>query len=73
MKQGRASSSSMGSTKVEPKSRAVPPAYPASLGIKVGNHSEEGTARVRKIPMYEGRGLKAPMVGVKTYPKGSQR
>lgn len=63
----------MGSTKVEPKSRAVNPAYPASMGIMRGNHADTGTVRVNKIPMYEGRGLKAPMVGVKTYPKGSQR
>lgn len=73
MKQGRASHSSMGSTKVEPKSHAVPPAYPASLGIKRGNHSDEGTTRVKTIPMYEGRGLKAPMKGVTIHPKGSQR
>lgn len=72
MRQGRASHSGSGSTKVEPRSHAVPPAYPASLGIKVGNHSERGTTRVQKIPMYEGRGLKAPMVGTTIHRSGSQ-
>ena len=72
MKQGQANHSGMGSTKVEPKSRAVPPAYPARLGTMRGNHSDTGKHRVQKIPMYEGRGLKAPMKGVTVHPKGSQ-
>lgn len=63
----------MGSTKVEPKSKAVNPAYPAGMGIMKGNHYDGGTARVTKVPMYEGRGLKAPMKGVTIHPKGSQR
>lgn len=50
--------------KVEPVSRAVPPAYPAELGID--------ESRVRKVPMYEGRGLQAPMAGQTTHKCGSQ-
>ncbi len=73
MKQGRASHSGTASTKVEPKANAVPPAYPARMGTFQGNHSDEGKAgHVQKIPMYEGRGLKAPMKGTTSHPKGSQ-
>lgn len=72
MKQGKASHSGMGSTKIEPRSHAVPPAYPARLGTMQGNHSDSGTHRVQKIPMYAGRGLKAPMVGTTIHKKGSQ-
>ena len=72
MKQGRASTSVVGSTKVEPNSKAVPPAFPARMGVMQGNHSDTGKHRVQKIPMYEGRGLKAPMKGVTVHPKGSQ-
>lgn len=50
--------------KVEPKSRAVPPAYPAELGIL--------ESRIRSVPMYEGRGLEAPMVGSTVHKSGSQ-
>lgn len=72
--QGRATTSRMGSTKTEPVSRAVSPAYPARLGTMQGNHAtDKGTVRVQHIPMYEGRGLKAPMAGVTVHPKGSQR
>jgi len=63
----------MGSTKVEPKSHAVDPCYPANLGLARGNHYEDGTVRVNKIPIYEGRGLEAPMKKVTIHPKGSQR
>lgn len=73
MKQGRASTTTMGSTKVEPNSHAVPPAYPARLGTMQGNHAMEGgTVRVQHILMYEGRGLKAPMAGTTSHPCGSQ-
>lgn len=73
MKQGRATHSGMGSTKTEPISRAVPPAYPARLGIMQGNHATDGgTIRIQQIPMYAGRGLKAPMVGCTIHKAGSQ-
>lgn len=50
--------------KTEPVSRAVPPAYPAELGIL--------ESRRVKVPMYEGRGLEAPMAGHTTHKCGSQ-
>lgn len=50
--------------KTEPVSRAVPPAYPVELGIL--------ESRVRKVPMYEGRGLEAPMAGECVHKSGSQ-
>lgn len=64
MKQGKASSSGMGSTKTEPKSRAVNPGAAASIGIQ--------EVRTRSEPLYEGRGLKAPMVGQTNHKSGSQ-
>jgi hypothetical protein len=70
--QGKAITSRMGSTKTEPRSHVVPAAYPAGLGIMKGNHSDHGTVHVTKIPMYEGRGLQAPMAKCTTHPKGSQ-
>lgn len=72
MKQGRATHSGMGSTKTETISHAVPPAYPAGLGVMKGNHADTGTVRVKEIPMYEGRGLQAPMVGCTVHRAGSQ-
>lgn len=54
----------MGSTKVEPKSHAVPPAYGANIGIQEIRHTE--------VPMYEGRGLVAPHVGTTIHHCGSQ-
>jgi hypothetical protein len=64
MKQGQATTSIMGSTKVEPKSKAVNVSYVAECGI----HG----IRYGSIPMYEGRGLEAPMAGSETHPRGSQ-
>lgn len=73
MTQGRATTSRSGATKVEPKTRVVPPAYAAQIGLKQGNHATDaGTIRVQRIPMYEGRGLQAPMAKCTTYKKGSQ-
>ena len=63
MKEGRASHSGVASTKVEPKSYAVDPAYTDQLGQSV---------QFTKVPMYEGRGLKAPMVGQTNHKSGSQ-
>lgn len=64
MKQGQASSSKMASTKVEPKSKAVNPAYVSELGVH--------QVRTKSISLYEGRGLKAPMAGECTHKGGSQ-
>lgn len=65
MKQGNASSSKVGSTKVEPTSKAVSPAATANIGIQ---------QRYAKMPpnLYEGRGLQAPMVSCKSHKCGSQ-
>lgn len=75
MKQGQASHSSKGSTKVEPKSHAVSPAAVGNIGLMQGNHAADGghTVRHTSTPLYQGRGLKAPMKGTTSYPKGSQR
>lgn len=63
----------MGSKKVEPTPHAVNVAAVQRLGTKVGNHAmEQGTVRVRHEPLYEGRGLKAPMVGTTSHKAGSQ-
>ena len=73
MKQGRASSSKMGSTKITPIAHAVPPAYPARLGSMQGNHStDKGTIRPQSIPMYSGRGVTAPTVSSTSHKSGSQ-
>lgn len=64
MKQGKASTSIMGSTKVEPKSRAVNPGAVSQIGIHEIN--------LRPEPLYEGRGLEAPMAGITNHPCGSQ-
>lgn len=66
MKQGQASTSKMGSTKVEPVSHGVNPGAVSRLGTIVA----PGT---KVEQMYEGRGLKAPMAKCTTYPKGSQK
>lgn len=66
MKQGRATTSMVGSTKTEPVSRAVSPGAVSRMGTIVA----PGT---KPEQMYEGRGLQAPMKSVTHYPKGSQR
>lgn len=72
MKQGQASSSKGGSTKVEPRSSAISPGAVSHLGIMKGNHYDGGTVNVPAQPLVQGRGLKAPMVGVTTHKGGSQ-
>lgn len=73
MTQGKATTSRSGATKVEPISRAVPPAYPARIGLAQGNHvMDKGTVNVTKVPMYEGRGLEAPTVKCTPHKGGSQ-
>lgn len=64
MKQGSGTSKS-GSTKVEPKPRAVNPGAVNQLGNHVG------PARAVEN-LYEGRGLKAPMAGETQHKSGSQ-
>jgi hypothetical protein len=54
----------MGSTKREPIAHAVSPAAVSEIGI----HQVRGTS----LPLYEGRGLEAPMVGTTVHECGSQ-
>ena len=61
--QGRATTSFVGSTKVEPKAHAVSVKAVSELGI----HQVPSTT-----VLYEGRGLEAPMVGTTQYEHGSQ-
>jgi hypothetical protein len=63
MKQGRASSSGMASTKVEPVSKGVNPAKVAMIGV----HQV-----VTRAPSDGGRGYKAPMAAASTHKCGSQ-
>jgi len=72
MMQGRASSSKMGSTKVEPRSHAVSPAAVADMGISKGNHAETGDMPFTSRPVYIGRGLSAPMAACTIHHCGSQ-
>jgi hypothetical protein len=65
MKQGRADSSKMASTKVEPTPHAVSPGHVARMGQAQYPGAKTG-------PLYEGRGLKAPMVGQTNHKSGSQ-
>lgn len=74
MKQGQATHSGSGSTKVEPRSHAISPGAVSQIGIKQGNHASDGghTVHVATPSLNEGRGLKAPMVGTTSHAKGSQ-
>lgn len=64
MKQGQANTSSVASTKREPIAHAVSPAAVSEIGVH--------ESRVNSLPLYEGRGLEAPMQGSTTYTSGSQ-
>lgn len=64
MKQGRAPTTQSGH-KVEPTSRAVNPAGASQIGLVQGSR--------RAIDnLYEGKGYRAPMMGMKIHPSGSQ-
>jgi hypothetical protein len=65
MKQGKADSSKMASTKVEPTPHAVSVGAVARIGQTQYPGAKTG-------PLYEGRGLKAPMVGQTNHKSGSQ-
>lgn len=64
MKQGRAVRDVSESSKTEPVSRGVNKSFVSDIGLQ--------QVRSGSIPMYEGRGLKAPMVSQNTSNKGSQ-
>lgn len=68
MKQGKATSSMIGSTKTEPRSQAV------NVGAvsRIGTMEVRPNGRVISSPVYEGRGLQAPMKSTTSYNKGSQ-
>jgi len=75
VKQGSATTSRGGSTKVEPMSRAVSPAAVDQMGNMLGNHATDqkgGSLHGGTVPLYQGRGLEAPMVGTTIHKGGSQ-
>lgn len=63
MKQGQASSSHTGSTKVEPVSTKVNPGGVSEIGAHVA---------MNPSPVFEGRGVRAPMAGTTIHHTGSQ-
>lgn len=63
MKQGTGHTTST-AHKTEPVSTAINPAAVAEIGVHQVRHTQ--------VPMYEGRGLKAPMVGSTIHHCGSQ-
>ena len=63
MKQGSGQTTASGQ-KREPIAHAVSPSAVAEMGI----HQVRGTS----LPLYEGRGLEAPMQGITNHPTGSQ-
>jgi len=63
MKQGTANNAQSGQ-KREPIPHAVCPAAVADIGIQ--------QIRGSSLPLYEGRGLEAPMVGTTIHESGSQ-
>lgn len=67
MKQGQATHSGMGSTKTEPVSKAVNPGAVADIGNQQRYAKGNGP-----IPLYEGRGLQAPMAASTIHHSGSQ-
>lgn len=67
MKQGQATTSSLGATKQEPVSHKVNVGAVSEIGI------QQVHTRGNSAPLYEGRGLEAPMKSTTVYPKGSQK
>ena len=63
MKQGTGNTTSS-AHKTEPASKAVSPAAAGAIGVHTIRHTS--------LPMYEGRGLKAPMQGQTNHHCGSQ-
>lgn len=73
MKQGRASHDVRAGTKVEPRSRAISPAWTNEMGVSYGTHITDGRETSGgQSPMSTGPGLRAPMVGHTTKKGGSQ-
>jgi hypothetical protein len=63
MKQGM-SKTTIAGTKTEPVSQGVNPGAVADIGLQ--------KVRTTSRPMYEGRGLEAPMVGSTSHKSGTQ-
>lgn len=63
MMQGRANSSKVGSTKVEPTSQKVNPGGVSEIGAHVAKNP---------TPVFEGRGVKAPSGSMSIHHCGSQ-
>ncbi len=63
MKQGTGNSTNS-AQKREPIAHAVSPAAVSEIGIHQVRHTS--------LPLYEGRGLEAPMQGTTNHPTGSQ-
>lgn len=63
MKQGQGTTSASGQ-KREPISHAVSPAAASEIGVQ--------QVRTTSLPLYEGRGLEAPMQGTTIHHTGSQ-
>lgn len=63
--QGKATHSGSGATKVEPVSTAISPGAVSRIGLAQSPFT-------KPEPCREGPGLKAPMVGTSTHPRGSQ-
>jgi len=73
VKQGQATHSGSGATKVEPVSKAISPAWTAQVGISYGTHTTDGhELSGGQQPMTTGPGLRAPMVGETSHKAGSQ-
>lgn len=64
MKQGHATTSGPASQKREPIAHAVSPAAVSEIGIHQIRHTS--------VPLYQGRGLEAPMQGTTIHHTGSQ-
>ena len=65
MKQGRAVTDRSAGTKVEPISHGINQNAVGEIGLQ---HVRYGAS----IPLYQGRGLKAPMNSIATHKAGSQ-
>jgi len=73
MKQGRATHSGTGATKVEPMSKAVGPGPVSRIGLAQGTHiTDNRELPLRSNQLYHGRGLEAPKATCKTKDSGSQ-
>lgn len=73
MKQGKASYQGQYGHKVEPKSRAISPAWTNEMGVAYGTHNTDGSETSGgQSPMTTGPGLRAPMQSQKSHKSGSQ-